>query len=79
MQHPRELVAEHIETYLTYLAVTRNVSAATQNQALSALLFLYKQVLEIELPQLDCVTRAKKATRVSIVFTTAKPAYTTSL
>jgi integron integrase len=69
MQHPRELGAEHIETYLTYLAVKRNVSAATQNQALSALLFLYKQALEIELPYLDDVTRAKKSTRVPVVFT----------
>ena len=57
MQHPRELGAEHIESYLTYLAVNRHVSASTQNQALSALLFLYKAVLEIELPYLDGVTR----------------------
>lgn len=70
MQHPRELGAEHIETYLTYLAVDRHVSASTQNQALSALLFLYKQVLEVELPYLDGVTRAKNSTRVPVVFTT---------
>ena len=69
MQHPRELGAEHIEKYLTHLAVNRNVSASTQNLALSALLFLYKQVLEIELPKLDGVTRAKKSTRVPVVFT----------
>jgi site-specific recombinase XerD len=42
MQHPRNLGAEHIETYLTHLAVNRNVSASTQNLAFSALLFLYK-------------------------------------
>ncbi len=70
MQRPRELGAEHIENYLTYLAVERNVSASTQNQALSALLFLYKVVLEIELPYLDGVTRAKKSVRVPVVFTT---------
>lgn len=69
LQHPRELDAEQIETYLTHLAVKRKVSASTQNQALSALLFLYKQVLEIELPYLDGVTRAKRSTRVPVVFT----------
>lgn len=69
LQHPRELGAEHIEAYLTYLAVKRQVSASTQNQALSALLFLYKEVLEIELPYLDGVTRAKKNQRVPVVFT----------
>lgn len=69
MQHPRELGAEQIENYLTYLAVERHVSASTQNQALSALLFLYKEVLEIELPYLDGVTRAKKSIRVPVVFT----------
>ena len=70
MQHPRELGAEHIENYLTYLAVERNVSASTQNQAFSALLFLYKVALDIELPYLDGVTRAKKSVRVPVVFTT---------
>ena len=69
MQHPRNLGAEHIETYLTHLAVNRNVSASTQNLAFSALLFLYKQVLEIELPKLGGVTRAKPSTRVPVVFT----------
>ena len=69
MQHPRDLGAEHIEKYLTHLAVNRNVSASTQNLAFSALLFLYKQVLEIDLPRLDGVTRAKPSTRVPVVFT----------
>jgi integron integrase len=68
-QHPRELGAGHIETFLTHLAVDRNVSASTQNQALSALLFLYRDVLEIELPYLDKLTRAKKSTHVPVVFT----------
>jgi site-specific recombinase XerD len=58
-----------IEAFLTHLAVNRKVSASTQNQALSALLFLYQVVLEIELPYLDDVTRAKKSTRVPVVFT----------
>lgn len=68
LQHPKELDAEHIEAYLTHLAVNRKVSASTQNQALSALLFLYKQVLEIELPYLEGVTRAKKSERIPVVF-----------
>ena len=69
LQHPRELGASQIEAFLTHLAVDRKVSASTQNQALSALLFLYKVVLEIELPYLDDVTRAKKSSRVPVVFT----------
>ena len=69
LQHPRELGASQIEAFLTHLAVGRKVSASTQNQALSALLFLYKVVLEIELPYLDGVTRAKKTSRVPVVFT----------
>lgn len=69
LQHPRELGSAQIEAFLTHLAVDRKVSASTQNQALSALLFLYKVVLEIELPYLDNVTRAKKSSRVPVVFT----------
>ena len=49
-RHPRELGAEHVEAFLTHLAVQRNVAASTQNQAKSALLFLYKEVLGSELP-----------------------------
>ena len=48
-RHPRELGAPEVGQFLTYLAVHRKVSAATQNQALQALLFLYRHVLEIEL------------------------------
>ena len=47
-QHPRELGADGVERFLSHLAVDRNVSAATQNLALSAILFLYQQVLEID-------------------------------
>jgi integrase len=72
LQHPRELGAAQIEAFLTHLAVKRKVSASTQNQALSALLFLYKVVLDIELPYLDGVTRAKRSTRVPVVFTPAE-------
>lgn len=49
-RHPLEMGAKEVEVFLTYLAVKRNVSASTQNQAKSALLYLYREVLEIELP-----------------------------
>jgi len=54
-RHPRELGAAEVEAFLTDLAVNGQVAAATQNQALSALLFLYREVLQIELPWLDKV------------------------
>lgn len=56
-----------IEQFLTYLAVERHVAASTQNQAFSALLFLYKQVLMIELGPINA-TRAKKPERLPVVF-----------
>lgn len=67
--HPARMGKVEVEAFLTSLAVTRNVSAATQNQALSALLFLYREVLGIELPWLDDVTRAKKPARLPTVLT----------
>ena len=51
-RHPKECGRKEVEGFLTYLAVARNVSASTQSQAKSALLFLYKQVLKMELPWL---------------------------
>ena len=68
-RHPAEMGKTEVEAFLTSLAVDRNVSASTQSQALSALLFLYKEVLEIELPWLDDVTRAKKPARLPTVLT----------
>lgn len=59
-RHPKEMGATEIEAFLSALATDRNVSASTQNLALSALLFLYKEVLEIDLPWLDNITRTKK-------------------
>jgi site-specific recombinase XerD len=53
--HPREMHSGHINDFLTYLAVERRVAASTQNQALSAILFLYQKVLEIEMPKIDAV------------------------
>ncbi|WP_137719090.1 integron integrase [Methylobacillus flagellatus] len=74
MQHPRKLGAQHVEGFLSYLAVERTVSASTQNQAKSALLFLYKQVLGIDLPWLDNVTQAKSPKRLPVVLTQAEVA-----
>jgi integron integrase len=68
-RHPREMGTREIEAFLTYLATDRDVAASTQNQALSAILFLYKEVLEMELPWLEGVTRAKKPQRLPVVMT----------
>jgi integron integrase len=71
-KHPRVLGPREIEQFLTHLAVHRKVSAATQNQALQALLFLYRQVLQIELPWLDNVTRASQPRRLPVVLSRAE-------
>jgi len=71
-RHPREMGAPEVEAFLTALAVRGGVAAATQNQALSALLFLYREVLEIQLPWLDSVTRAKPSRRLPVVLTPAE-------
>jgi len=66
-RHPADMGAAEVEAFLTDLAVRRNVSASTQNQALSALLFLYKEVLQVDLPWLKDVVRAKKPQRLPVV------------
>lgn len=68
-RHPKDLGAAEVEAFLSHLAVTRNVSASTQNQAKSALLFLYKEVLGVQLPWLDNVTQAKVPKRLPVVLT----------
>ena len=68
-RHPLEMDAAKIEAFLTHLAVKRNVAGATQNQALAALLFLYKEVLKVELPWLDGIVRAKKPKHLPVVLT----------
>ncbi|MDP3816144.1 integron integrase [Pseudomonas sp.] len=68
-RHPTEMGAAEIEAFLTHLAVARNVSASTQNQALAALLFLYKEVLKLELPWLEGIVRAKKPKHLPVVLT----------
>ncbi|WP_341304276.1 integron integrase [Pseudomonas sp. TMP25] len=66
-QHPEVMGAAEVEAFLSDLAVRKNVSASTQNQALAALLFLYKQVLKLDLPWLGEVVRAKKPSRLPVV------------
>jgi integron integrase len=68
-RHPGELGGPEVEAFLSHLAVDRRVSAPTQNQALSAILFLYRKVLEIELPWLDSVVRAKPSRHLPVVLT----------
>ena len=66
-RHPNEMGAPEVEGFLTHLAVERRVSASTQNQALGALLFLYRHVLNVDLPWLENVVRARKPTHVPVV------------
>ena len=68
-RHPLVLSSEHVERFLSYLAVERNVSASTQNQAKSAILFLYKEVLQVELTWVQNVTQARVPRRLPIVLT----------
>jgi len=68
-RHPREMGAAEVEAFLSHLATAGRVSPSTQNQALSALLFLYREVLEVELPWLDGVVRAKRPKHIPVVLT----------
>ena len=71
-RHPRSLGAAEVEQFLTHLAVHHKVSAPTQNQALQAILFLYRHVLDINLPWLDNVTRASRTKRLPVVLSRAE-------
>ena len=71
-RHPREMGEAEVGVLLTDLAVNGRVSAATQNQALNALVFLYKVVLERPLAQIQGVVRAKKPERLPAVLTTGE-------
>ncbi len=66
-RHPNDMGAPEVEAYLSHLATARDVSASTQNQALHAILFLYREVLGITLPWLDGITRAKTPKRIPVV------------
>ena len=67
MRHPREMGVEEVRAFLTHLAVEGRVASATQNQALNALGFLYREVLDLELPDLAGVVRASKPRRLPVV------------
>ena len=69
LRHPVDMGTREVQAFLTYLAVQRHVAAATQNQAKSALLFLYRAVLGVELPWLNDVERAKPCKRLPVVLT----------
>ena len=69
LRHPRDCGAPEVEAFLTHLAMQGRVSASTQNQARSAILFLYKEVLQAELPWLENVVSAKRPARLPVVLT----------
>ena len=71
-RHPRDMGGAQIEAFLTHLAVVGRVSASTQNQAKSALLFLYREVLGIDLPWLDDIASARQGKRLPVVLTMAE-------
>ena len=66
-RHPKDMGALEVESFLTHLAVERRVSASTQNQALGAILFLYRQVLSQDLPWIENVVRARRSTHLPVV------------
>ena len=68
-RHPLQMGAPEVERFLSYLATQRNVSASTQNQAKSAILFLYREVLNVKLAWLEGVTSAKRGERLPVVLT----------
>lgn len=68
-RHPKNMGAAEVEAFLSHLATERSVSSSTQNQAKAALLFLYKQVLGIDLPWLDNITSAKPSQHLPVVLT----------
>ena len=67
LRHPRELDGEHVEAFLSWLVAERSVAASTHRQALSALLFLYTKVLEVQLPWMDEIGRPRAPRRLPVV------------
>jgi integron integrase len=68
-RHPLALGKEEVSAFLSHLATVRDVSPSTQNQALAAILFLYQRVLQVELPWLNDVVRAKRGKRLPVLLT----------
>ncbi len=71
-RHPKDMGPTEVEAFLTHLAVDGHVSASTQNQALSALLFLYREVMDQDLPWLQDVVRAKRPAVMRYEFITTR-------
>ncbi|HSV79352.1 MAG TPA: phage integrase N-terminal SAM-like domain-containing protein [Ramlibacter sp.] len=69
LKHPRDMGASHVQAFLTMLASERHVSSSTHNQALSAVLFLYREVLGAELPWLQDLNRPSTKRRIPTVLT----------
>ena len=74
LRHPADMGAPEVGAFLTHLAVKGRVSASTQNQALNALLFLYREVLERDLEELGGIVRARRSALVPVVLTRAEVA-----
>jgi integrase len=73
-RHPASMGAAEVTAFLSHLAVAGSVAAATQQQALAALLFLYREVIEVDLPWLDEIVRPKKPRRVPTVLSRSEVA-----
>jgi integron integrase len=69
VRHPQEMGAEEVKAFLSHLAIEMNVAASTQNQAFSALLFLYQEVIKQRLPWIEDIVRAKRPAKIPVVFT----------
>lgn len=69
MRHPLEMGAPEVGAFLSHLATDRDVSASTQRQALASLLFLYREALQVDLPWVDDIVRAKQPQRLPVVLT----------
>jgi integron integrase len=72
LRHPKEMGADEVRAFLSWLAVERHVSVSTHRQALSALLFLYRQVFGQQLPWMDALERPQRKPRLPVVLTTAE-------
>jgi integrase len=72
LRHPKEMSADEVRAFLSWLAVERRVSVSTHRQALSALLFVYRQVFSQHLPWMDALDRPQRKPRLPVVLTAAE-------
>ena len=75
LRHPRDLGAPEVVAFLTYISAERHVSSSTHNQALSALLFLYREVLDVQLPWIVEINRPSRPVRIPTVLTQEEVAH----